>query len=753
MHMLTTVVSSRATAARSRATVRSAPGAVVVLDLDGTYRPVGEELVLSPDDLGLASRHVSAQRVLLGAEALEHWAHPYLLRHALSTEPVALAVRPGVLLRPAIVDALDGVHQHGVALVARGGPVDDGLWPAPADLLDSGSFLPALIGVSRDALAFVDDWQQLPAGGADRWLDVLASRHPHHVVPDGVVVSAWSTTVDVASAAAVDLSRLDGSAPWLLDPRATTTPRVRLSEHPALAATVAVFVDETGTDDPPAAVSSVGIPVEPHLVSLVGAAVAAGVPFDGIPDAFDADAVDALASWLDEPVAAAGGLGRYLAEVYGARADLRAAFPNPSGADGPALREWARSVGPADLATAPVPAAASRSTHRAEGVNVVGYLSGELGIGESARLMLSAIEAAHVPHATVPVTKHLRSRQTAAYRAAASDTLFDVSLLCVNAKETPSIVASVAPVVKGTYRIGMWYWETEVFPPNQHKGFKHVDEVWVATDFVRAAIEPHSPVPVHTVTPPLPQPNGDVDPAAARSRLGLPDRPILLFSFDYASIAERKNPWGLVDAFEAAFDSGEGPLLVIKSISGDRNPAQAERLRLRVSGSSDIVLIEDYLDADDRDALMASCDCYVSLHRAEGLGLTMAEAMALGKPVIATAYGGNMQFMTDENSFLVPSTPIAVPAGSGPYTAGTVWADPDLEVAAQAMRTVFDDLAAASARGRRAAADLRALHSPEVAGRAVAARLDEIRARQVPEPAPTGFGTRLRSAARRRLDR
>jgi glycosyltransferase involved in cell wall biosynthesis len=322
------------------------------------------------------------------------------------------------------------------------------------------------------------------------------------------------------------------------------------------------------------------------------------------------------------------------------------------------------------------------------------------------------------------VDRHLQSRQGATYEAATKGTSYDTTLLCVNADMTPTVAASIPSLLQGSYRIGMWYWEVEDFPVSQRGGFQHVDEVWVATDFVRRAIERHSPVPVRTITPPLPQPRPT--PSRTRADLGLPDRPFFLFSFDFLSTVERKNPWGLVDAFQAAFSLGEGPLLVIKSINAERRPDQAERLRLRVAGSSDILLLENYLGAEDRDALVALCDCYVSLHRSEGLGLTMAEAMALGKPVIATGYSGNLQFMTEANSFLVPWTPTSIPDGCEPYPPGGTWAEPDLEAAARLMRMVLDDNEMAASRGRQGAEDVRTLHSPEIAGRQVSARLAEL---------------------------
>ena len=201
---------------------------------------------------------------------------------------------------------------------------------------------------------------------------------------------------------------------------------------------------------------------------------------------------------------------------------------------------------------------------------------------------------------------------------------------------------------------------------------------------------------------------------------------MLLFSFDFLSTAERKNPWGLVEAFSRAFTPDEGPVLVVKSINADRRPADAERLRLAAAGRPDVILNEDYLDAPARDALVAHCDAYVSLHRSEGLGLTMAEAMAWGKPVVATGYSGNLHFMTDENSFLVPFRPAPIPAGCEPYPVGGRWADPDLDEAARLIRLVVDDPAGAAVRGARAASDIAVMHSPEAAGAAFAARLAEI---------------------------
>jgi hypothetical protein len=134
-------------------------------------------------------------------------------------------------------------------------------------------------------------------------------------------------------------------------------------------------------------------------------------------------------------------------------------------------------------------------------------------------------------------------------------------------------------------------------------------------------------------------------------------------------------------------------------------------------------LLERQLGAEERDSLMNAADCYVSLHRAEGFGYTLAEAMWLGKPVIATGYSGNVDFMTPENSFLVDHRLVPIGPGNDPYPPDGVWAQPDVDHAARLMRQVFDDPEAARQRGRRAAEDVRASHGPKAAGRAMADRL------------------------------
>jgi hypothetical protein len=238
------------------------------------------------------------------------------------------------------------------------------------------------------------------------------------------------------------------------------------------------------------------------------------------------------------------------------------------------------------------------------------------------------------------------------------------------------------------------------------------------------AVRPLTRKPVFVCPPPVTVP---AVRQLGREELGLPANGFLfLFCFDFDSVFERKNPLGAIEAFRRAFPRPVGPQLVIKSVRGDAHPDELIRLRGAASGRPDIHVIDGYLDTPRQHALMAACDAYVSLHRAEGFGFTAAEAMALGKPVIATAYSGTLEFMDVTNSWLVDHDLVEIGPGCDPYPADGFWAEPDLEDAARAMREVVDDPNLAHERGARAAADIERMHGPQARAPFVLDRLEAI---------------------------
>ncbi len=410
----------------------------------------------------------------------------------------------------------------------------------------------------------------------------------------------------------------------------------------------------------------------------------------------------------------------------------------------PAAPDWIRAglLSPTDRETPTAPRDTAGPLHREPfGVNVVGYFRSELGTGEAARQMVSALDATGilslpVHGQTIPLNRQNHPYETATPEQAA----FPVNLICMNADMLPEFARQAgAEFFARRYSIGLWFWEVERFPERWRDSFSLLEEVWAPTAHVASALSPLATVPVTTVRLPVAP-----WPAEARSRaeLGLDeDRVVYLFSFDYLSVPERKNALGTIAAFRAAFAGGEGAQLVIKCINSEHAPDYHARVLAASAAHPDIRVIDGYLSPADNAGLHAACDCYVSLHRAEGFGLGMAEAMWHGKPVIATGYSGNLDFMTEANSLLVEHELVPIGPGFEPYPPDGVWAQPSVTHAAGHMRRVFDDRAFAVRLGATAAADIRRTHSPQAAGAILAQRLELIRAtgRARPGPAAT-FG-------------
>jgi glycosyltransferase involved in cell wall biosynthesis len=461
-------------------------------------------------------------------------------------------------------------------------------------------------------------------------------------------------------------------------------------------------------------------------------------------------------AWLGgpAPVGAGAGINRYLHLLHARSPWLQEAFPDLSGPDAERFMEWARSVGVADdpVLRDLLSESTSRNGERRRlsrpttggGVNVVGFLRGELGLGEAARRVIAALDAASVP--LIPVGQPLKSNRAAHGYPTLDLELasFDTNLVCLNADQHVRLYHDSDPAwTRDRYTIGFWWWEVEgALPVEWLGGFALVDEIWAGSDHVRDTLAAFSPVPVTKVKVPVePSPV----PAWSRRQLGLPEGFLFLTMFDYDSTVQRKNPLGTIEAFKAAFGPDEGAVLAVKSINGDRHPDKRARLEEAAAGRADIHLIDRYATAAEKNAMLAACDCYVSLHRAEGFGLPLAEAMYMGTPVIATGYSGNLEFMSEHNSYLVAHGMTNVGIEAEPYyPADGMWAEPDLDDAARAMREVAGHQAEAARRGRAAAEHMRREFSAEAAGVAMRARLEAIwpRSSRSQEP-PAEGSTRL----------
>lgn len=357
------------------------------------------------------------------------------------------------------------------------------------------------------------------------------------------------------------------------------------------------------------------------------------------------------------------------------------------------------------------------------GVNLTGFLDGHTGLGEVARKLERVLEHTGVPFVFIPYRQAPHARRQPLRHETSP---YDTNVICLNADYLHTFLEDVtAKFFANRFSIGVWFWETSIFRPENSEGFRFLDEVWVASEYVRSSMAAQAEIPV--VVAPLPI---DRPPASARGKgeLGLPEAFTFLFNFDCVSF-ERKNPTAVAQAFIRAFDVDDGACLVLKTINGARKPRQLAELRASVEDRPDVFVVDTYLPAAQKNDLVAACDCYVSLHRSEGFGLTIAEAMSHGKPVIATGYSGNLEFTTEDNSHLVPYRLTRIPPDWWAYSAGAEWAEPDVEVASAVMRRVFENPDEARVLGERGREDILARFSIERAAEFVGGRLRDARQR------------------------
>jgi glycosyltransferase involved in cell wall biosynthesis len=360
------------------------------------------------------------------------------------------------------------------------------------------------------------------------------------------------------------------------------------------------------------------------------------------------------------------------------------------------------------------------------GVNLVGFFQAEFGQGEVARRLDAALRHAGIPHRTI-AHDAVPHRQEHSFEHAAGDADHDINILCLNAEHLLGFAASGgSELLVDHYSIGVWFWETNRFPDYLKPTLKFVDELWVASNFVASAIGAETSIPVVTFPVPVEVP---AETSVRRGDLGLPDdRFAFVFVFDFYSTLERKNPDGLVEAYKRAFGPDDGAFLLVKSINGDRFPDRLRKLEEATANRPDIRIVDGFVPAEHVRAYAALGDAAASLHRSEGFGLTLAEAMAHGKPVVATGYSGNLAFMNEGNSFLVPYTLTELEEDVGSYPAGSVWAEPDLDEAARLMRRVVEHPDEARARGERGRQTIETMHSLEATANFLAERMPAVEA-------------------------
>ncbi len=360
------------------------------------------------------------------------------------------------------------------------------------------------------------------------------------------------------------------------------------------------------------------------------------------------------------------------------------------------------------------------------GVNVVGNFGSETGVGEAVRSTLRGLKAASIPYVINNIVDPNAANLDTQIQAFDQDNPHSVNLLHLNFDILPAFAKEKGHMYfAGRYNIGCWFWELSEFPEVWYSSFDHFNELWASSNFIQDCLSRVSPIPVIKMPLAL-APEVPVCSRLNRSYFRITnDKFVFLFVFDFDSAIERKNPLGLVEAFKRAFGGTENVLLYLKSVHGNHDSKTFASVRLAAAGQPNIIVTDAVYSREEIDALIHSCDCYVSLHRSEGFGLPIAEAMRAAKPVIVTGYSGNMDFTTSGNSFLVDYR-LARIEQEGPYPQGFVWADPDLDQAAEQMRFVYENREAAAERGQRGRETVLKLFDPVVAGTRMKERLKRI---------------------------
>jgi FkbM family methyltransferase len=779
--------------------MRHHPGAgftVLVVDaVEGELEePASGVRLITPSELDLDPEDFARMAVSYTATELCTAVKPWLLRYLLVSRDVAIYLDPDIeVFAPFADEVADLARDDWVVLTPHVlEPIPrDGFRPSEADIMLSGVFNLGFIGVSRGADGFLRTWETRMRQDAifspqeqlffdQRWIDNVPAMFRHAVIRDpGYNVAYWNvyqrsierSTDGTVTAGSEPLRFLHYSGyrpekPWLISIHYADVPRVVLSEHPLLSELFASYRQKLIDAGYPATVDTVpyrwsslpdGTAVPTALRrAFRDAWVRAEQAGNRAPRSpFGAGGAADFIGWATSPADAAQervGLSPWALAVWREREDVRHAFPDPLGGDAADFHNWCRTAAVEEGALPPgimPPSRLGRTVEirREPGVNLLGYLTTESGVGELGRLVHEVIGntglalAASIEESTVIN----RTGHPGPDDATLGDPEYPVSVVCVNADMTPLTLRLHPEFARNRYVIGVWGWEVSEFPDWMHGAFEHVDEVWTYSDFCVEAIGQHSSVPVHRFPIPVRDPLGGV--LKWRPNDGLTR---FLFVFDHNSVFERKNPLALVAAFQQAFGNRDDVALIIKSVNGDRHPSDREQLRVALGGDPRIELIEHYLHHDEVAKMFASVDCYVSLHRSEGFGLTVAEAMANGLPVIATDYSATSEFLGPETGWPIPYRLVPVGHHNPPYPAHARWAEPDIDAAVSAMLEVADDPASARRKGELARDHILATRSVGAAAAWVERRIREAHSRWLdrggPQGEPDGPAARVASA-------
>jgi len=406
------------------------------------------------------------------------------------------------------------------------------------------------------------------------------------------------------------------------------------------------------------------------------------------------------------------GFSRHMKLLYEAREDLQSAFPSieQSEESKKGFINW-YEFDPTNIK-------AQYSEELQFGVNIIGYFDNIIGVAQVARGFCKLSLGGSIPISVDVIESSAHARVSeyeqgfySKYRC--ENSKLENNFIFINADVVEDYQKHYPSKLEGKKNFGIWWWEFEDYFPHI-TAFDVVDELVVFTDFVGTALKKVAPLGMKVNKMPYPfiQDWGDLeDTKNVKNKYGLQSNDFcFMFSFDFLSSYERKNPEAILYAFKMAFEASDQNIkLIFKTNnyeSGEMEYRQFVNLVEDLNLTEQVVLVNESLERGEMISLINASDVYISLHRSEGLGLGMLEAMSLGLPVIATGYGGNMEFMTSDNSCLITYEMVEVKEDFGPYQKGWKWAEPDTNQAADFMSKLYKDKAYRSEVASNAASSI-----------------------------------------------